>query len=267
MSFEISDNMEDVFSRKEKIEKEISEFRGLVLEKFSKIDQEKIFTALDFMLKIHLPQDDRVDGLPFASHPLMVAKKVLEFNNNSDLVISALIHDSVEDQSDRIFIERTRRKNMIPDSVSLEMTNEVMEKYKDILTSWSFKEIKDLFGSNVENYVRKMTNHDYNSLAENLNLTEDVKRDFVNKMYAEHVEDVINNAELFTLKLADLSTNIDLRSLDKGSFKHQKLKRKYKSVIETILKKIETVSVDHALYSSKDKIVRDLNKVYLEQYS
>lgn len=267
MSFEMRDNFEEIHNRKEKIEIEVSEFKDNVVEKFSQEDQEKIFKALDFMLKIHLPQKDRVDGLPFASHPLNVAKKVMEFDNNADLVVSALMHDSVEDQSERIFIERTKRKKMIPESVSLKMTTEVKEKYKDILKSWSFQEIKDLFGSNVEFCVKNVTNTDYNSLAEDLNLSEEVKRDFINKMYAEHVEDLIKNTQLFTLKLADLSTNIDLRSLDPKGYKHQKLKRKYKSVIETVLKKIETLSPDHALYASKDKISENLNEVYKEQYS
>lgn len=66
---------------------------------------------------------------------------------------------------------------------------------------------------------------------------------------------------------ADLSTNIDLRSLDPSSYKHKKLKRKYKSVIENVLKKIKDLDSGHALYNNRERLVRDLNKVYLEQYN
>lgn len=266
MSFEINDKREEILIRKEKIAEEINAFKNNVLEKFSETDQKKIFEALDFMLKIHLPQDDRADGLPFASHPLMVARKVMELHAEVELVISALIHDSVEDQSERIFVERIERKEMSQKSLSLEINDEIKEKYKDIFTAWSFKEIKDRFGSKVEDYVRNMTNHDFNSLAENLSLAGDDKNNFINKLYSEHVEDIISSPDLLTLKLADLSTNIDLRSLDQNSSKYKKLKRKYKSVIENILIKIREVGVGHYLYESKGKIVEDLEKIYQEQY-
>lgn len=266
MSFEVNEKKEEVLIRREKIEEEIKAFKGDVLEKFSEADQTKIFAALDFMLKIHLPQDDRFDGFPFASHPLMVARKVMELHSEVELVIAALIHDSVEDQSERIFVERIERKNLGGKSLSLEINEDIKEKYNDIFKDWSFKEINDRFGSRVEDYVRNMTNHDFNSLAESLNLVGDERNDFINKMYAEHVEDIISKPDLLTLKLADLSTNIDLKSLGKENPKYIKLKRKYKSVIENILVKVRGVDVNHYLYSSKEKIADDLEKIYQEQY-
>jgi hypothetical protein len=267
MSFELNPNYEQISVRREKLEQKITDFRNKIVEKFSETDQAKIIEALDFMLKIHLPQSDRVDGEPFASHPLAVAGRVAELSNNPDLVISALIHDSVEDQPEHIFVERIKRKHPNHNSLNISIDNETKEKYRSIFTTWSFKEIEDLFGHKIKYYTENMTNHDFGSLAESLSLEGDDKQEFVNRLYAEHVENIINDPDLFTLKLADLSINIDLNSLSQDSDKYRKLKRKYKSVIEAVLVKLQNIPENHPLYIKKDEIIDDLNKVYLEQYS
>ena len=266
MSFETNSNPEDMAIRREKIEKEISDFKDKTAEKFKGEDLDRINEALDFMLKIHLPQKDRVDGKPFASHPLAVAERVMELSDNPDLVIAALTHDSVEDQSDFIFVERIKRKYPKLNSLNINIDNSLKEKHKDTFKAWSFKEIKERFGEKVEYYVKNMTNHDFNSLAEDLNLQGEEKQDFINKLYAEHVEDITNDPELFTLKLADLSVNIDLHSMDRDSEKHRKLKRKYKSVIEAMLKKLQNIGAEHPLYSKKEKVTDELKQIYIEQY-
>jgi len=267
MSFELTGNQGDISARREKMEAEIQHFRHRVGEKFPQADAAKIIEALDFMLKIHLPQKDRVDGRPFASHPLAVAAKVMELSDNPELAVAALTHDTVEDQSDRVFVERINRKYPDRDFVHLKIDETAREKYKDIFKTWSLREIKDKFGDQVKYYVENLTNHDFNSLAEDMGLSGDKKTDFINKLYAEHVEDLLNDPELFTLKLADLSTNINLRSLDQNGAKYQKLKRKYKSVIETILEKLKNLETNHLLYAKKDGITSELEKVYHEQYA
>jgi (p)ppGpp synthase/HD superfamily hydrolase len=266
MSFELTPNQDELNERRHRIESEINEFEKIITAQFSAAEVLKIKAALDFMLKIHLPQDDRVDGRPFASHPLAVAEKVMSLSNNPDLVIAALIHDSVEDQSDYIFVERLNRKYPNRDFLPLKIDDTVKEKYKSIFTTWSFKEIADRFGSKIRYYVENMTNHDFNSLAESLGLEGSAKQDFVNKLYAEHVETIINDPDLFTLKLADLSVNIDLHSLSPDSDKYRKLKRKYKSVIEAFLEKLKNLPADQPLYSQKNEIMTELNDIYLNQY-
>lgn len=263
--FEVSSNYNQIKDRKEKIESEVSSFEKEVFIKFSEDDAKKIKSALDFMLKIHLPQKDRVDGKPFASHPLAVAEKVMNMSNDPELVISALLHDSVEDQADRIFIERIERKNL-GGGLSLKFDETAKDKYKATLNTWSFREIEDRFGPKIKYYVENMTNHDFNSLAEHLNLEGENKIDFINKLYAEHVENIISDPNLLILKVADLTTNINLRSLDPGSEKYHKLKRKYKSVIENVLEKLKTISEDNPIYSKKDAIVKELTQTYEEQY-
>jgi len=266
MSFELKTDFDQITNRREKIESEINNFKNKVEARFSEIDAKRINEALEFMLKIHLPQKDRVDGKPFASHPLAVAEKVMAMSDDPDLIIAALDHDSVEDQSDRIFVERINRKN-IGSNLHFDISEATKEKYKTIFTAWSFKEISELFGPKVKYYVENMTNHDFNSLADNLNLNGEDKENFVNKLYAEHVEDIMNDPKLFTLKLADLSTNINLRSLDPEGEKYKTLKRKYKSVIEAIIEKLQTIPTDHLIYEKKGEITKELEQVYQEQYS
>ena len=266
MSFEVNSNFNQIVDRRERIEDEINHFKSELLEKFSEEDIANIEKALDLMLEIHLPQKDRVDGKPFASHPLAVAEKVMTMSDNPELAIAALIHDGVEDQADRIFVERINRKH-IGGHLTIILNEEVKEKYKDIFTIWSFREIEDLFGKNVRYYTENMTNHDFNGLADSLDLKGDEREDFVNKLYAEHVEDIINDPKLFTLKLADLSTNIDLHSLDPEGEKYKTLKRKYKSVITAILEKLKTIPENHPIYENKDKITKELEQIYQEQYS
>jgi hypothetical protein len=218
------------------------------------------------MLKVHLPQKDRVDGKPFASHPLAVAERVMELSDNPELVIAALIHDGVEDQSDYIFVERVNRKFPDRNFLHLKIDETSKLKYKDIFKNWSFREIKERFGSKVEYYTQNMTNHDFNSLAESLGLIGEDKQNFINQLYGEHVEDIMSDPDLLTLKLADLSINIDLHSLDPEGEKYKKLKRKYKSVIKAFLKKLQDLEENHPLYKKKDEIMAQLTKIYEEQY-
>lgn len=267
MSFEISLNPEEISSRREKINKEIEVFKKSISEKYNGIESEKILDALNFMLEVHLPQDDRFDGRPFAGHPIAVAEKVMELSDNAELVVAALIHDSVEDRSDSIFVERIKRKYPDRNFLHLPIDEILKNKYKDIFKDWSFKEIRERFGDNVAYYTESMTNHDFNSLADGLGLSGENRQDFINKLYGEHVEEIINNSELFILKLADLSVNIDLHSLEPNCEKYLKLKRKYKSVIEAFLEKLKNLDPAHPIYKKREAITSDLDLVYREQYN
>jgi (p)ppGpp synthase/HD superfamily hydrolase len=266
MSFELVTNTTEIMARREKIEKEILLFRNKVIEKFKDSDALKIQEALDFMLEIHLPQPDRFDGRLFASHPLAVAERVMEVSDDPELVIAALIHDSVEDQRERIFLERMNRKYPNRTGVQINIDDKLKKKHQEIFKSWSFREIKDRFGDQVCAYVESITNYNYNDLADDLNLSGEDKQDFINKLYSEHVEQIISDPKLLILKLADLTVNSDLKSLSPNSEKFQKLKKKYKPVIKMMIQKLLTVDNNHLIYSNKNKFIADLSAIYLEQY-
>ena len=63
---------------------------------FTPIEQERISLAYDFAAKAHDGQA-RKSGEPYISHPLAVAKIVIEWGLDEESVIAALLHDTVED--------------------------------------------------------------------------------------------------------------------------------------------------------------------------
>ena len=91
-----------------------------LLFKYSKFDVEKIENALNFTIEAHKNQF-RKSGEPYVIHPILVATMTSFFSDNEDMVISALLHDVVED------------------------------------TSYSLENITSLFGEDVANLVEGLT--------------------------------------------------------------------------------------------------------------
>ncbi len=73
---------------------------GLVelLEKNGNYDMERIGKALDFAAAAHEGQL-RKSGEPYITHPIQVAKILATYESDSDAIIAALLHDTVEDTS------------------------------------------------------------------------------------------------------------------------------------------------------------------------
>lgn len=269
MSVEIFSNQIIINEREKKIEKNLNSFKALIEDKFKGDDLFKINKALDLMLEIHLPQNDRSDGNPYVKHPLEVAEKVINISDKltPDLVVSALLHDSVEDMPEVLFAKRANRK--FPDrNFKFKISEDIKKNYFSIFKDWAFREIDSSFGPKVLYYIQNLTNHDFDSLAEEIvDLSVDEKIEFKNQAYASHVEDIINDPDLCLLKYADFSQNIDLKELPLDGDKYFKLKRKYSSVIPIFINKLKMIDENHQLYSRKESIVKDLENTYKKQYS
>lgn len=269
MPVETFSNPLEVKERKEAIKDDIEEFKEIIKNKFNPEMLAKIHEALNLMLKIHLQQSDRADGEPYAKHPLAVAKKLIEIDETADsrLIISALLHDSAEDMPEVLFSERANRK--FPNRHNnLQITQEIQQKYAHTLKEWAFKELRDLFGKEVEYYLRNLTNHDFDSLAEDLSDLSDIEKlNFKHQSYARHIEEIIEDPDLCLLKYADLSQNMDLQSLSKKSKKYFKLKRKYSSVIPIFIDKLKKINSNHPLYQKREEMINELEDVYQSQYS
>ena len=71
---------------------------GLIdlLEKNGNYDMERIGKALDFATAAHEGQF-RKSGEPYITHPIHVAKILASYESDSDAIIAALLHDTVED--------------------------------------------------------------------------------------------------------------------------------------------------------------------------
>ena len=270
MTLSIYSNPEARLDRQERISDDLDLFKERIEDYFeNKDDKKRVQSALDLMLEAHLSQKDRADGKPYAVHPLEVARKVMDISNNSnpDLVAAALLHDVVEDKSDVLFVKRVNRR--FPDKdFEINVNEDLKEKYKDTFRKFSFRELKEIFGKKLEYYVNNLTNHDFDSLIEdtNPNISKEERELLKNELYKEHVEEIIQDPDLCLLKYADFSVNIDLRSLDKGSSKYKKLRRKYKSVIPVFIKQLESLPKEHTLHKKKDKLIDNLKTVYKEQY-
>jgi hypothetical protein len=269
MSVEILSNQLDIDEREKKLRQNIDNFKLLIAEKFKDEELSKINKALELMLEIHLPQKNRSDGEPYAKHPLEVAEKVLEISDNlsANLVVSALLHDSAEDMPEILFAKRANRK--FPNhNYELKLSEKIKKNHLNILREWSFKELEEKFGPKVAYYLRALTNHDFDSLVEELpDLAAEEKIEFKNQAYAAHVEEIIGDPELCLLKYADFSKNIDLKNLPSEGEKYFKLKRKYASVIPIFINKLKMITEKHQLYKRKESIIQELEDVYQKQYN
>ncbi|MCF7795336.1 hypothetical protein K9M50_03185 [Patescibacteria group bacterium] len=270
MSLEIYSNPEARIDRKERISDDLESFKQNLENNFENEEEKtKVFKALDLMLEVHLGQKDRADGMPYAKHPLEVAQKTLDITDepSADLVVASLLHDSVEDKSDVLFAKRVNKK--YPEkNYMFNVNDELKEKHKEIFKSFSFRELKDMFGEKVEYYVYNLTNHDFDSLIEDTkpNASKEEREILKNNLYKEHVEEIIQDPDLCLLKYADFSVNVDLRSLDKNSVKYKKLRRKYKSIIPVFIEQLKDIDENHSLYNKKDKLIANLKNVYEKQY-
>ena len=74
-----------------------------------KYDLEKIKTAFDYADMLHEGQM-RVSGEPYISHPVAVAEIVVGLGLDTDSVCAALLHDTVEDCSDKTDLDQIRSR-------------------------------------------------------------------------------------------------------------------------------------------------------------
>ena len=63
------------------------------------MNTERIWRARQFATVAHQTQTRKYSGRPYIEHPLAVARMVARFDHDEDMVIAALLHDTVEDTS------------------------------------------------------------------------------------------------------------------------------------------------------------------------
>lgn len=102
------------------------------------IDIKKIVKAIDIIKEYHSEQK-RKSGEPFYLHPVEVAKILLDYSQNEDLVLAALLHDTLED------------------------------------TSLHPMDIKTIFGARVAELVLGVTKIDFSGIPRTLNEQENLK--------------------------------------------------------------------------------------------
>lgn len=180
---------------------------------FESADRTRIGEAASLMVALHYDQADRPDGSPYVDHPLDVALTgILEFGfGDGDYVVAALLHDSVEDQPQKLAGES-----------------------EDEASVAALRELTRRFGPRVANLVAHVTNPDW----------ETTDRDEKNRLYREHFRQITAADPLaFAIKLADFSTNaLRLDAVkETDPARYDKLRRKYCPVIEDAISLLSNI--------------------------
>ncbi len=108
-----------------------------------KYDIEKIKNAYEYAAKMHEGQY-RLSGEPYITHPVAVAQIVLGLELDTDSICAALLHDTVEDCSDKTNLETIRS-----------LFGEEVMQLVDGLTKIKQLQVRDKEEAHIEN-IRKM---------------------------------------------------------------------------------------------------------------
>lgn len=250
------------------IEQEIDTFKKIIERVFDEASIAEINSALNLMIELHSDQEDRPDGKPYISHPLEIAKDIVEKYgiHDKDLVIAALLHDSIEDQSIKLSTKKLARGHEEA-SKEVEIKNSKAPEipHRTESAENALQEIGFLYGDKVKEIVEHLSNPDFDSLINELKSKGIEKTK--NQLYKEHVEEAIKNPGVCVIKYADFARNaLSINNLPEGT-KKDKLRKKYGPVIqEVFLPAFRSMSEDHPLFGSKEAIILELEKAYKEQY-
>lgn len=176
--------------------------------------KEKIKEAFGLVMEIHKDQKPRPDG-PYIKHILRVSNRIIEEYGIKDqeLVIAALLHDSVEDQAKKL-------------AILLESKESISEKEKALLF------IKNKFGERVAKIVSKLSNFE----SEGKEMSSEQK----NMIYRDYVKEAIEDPDVFPIKLSDFSDNaLNLEAVS-DPIMRLKLSKKYLPVMELFVERLKS---------------------------
>lgn len=152
----------------------------LETERFSTSDQQSLLSAQEYALELHA--DQRRSREPYANHILRVAIRVMSPHHygvdEPELVISSLLHDSVEDCKEKII-----------DTAGLQ-ASEAQQ------TETALRILEDKYGTRVSTIVEAVTNPPFNKTGDWMN------------HYREHVEEaLLNTPPARVPKVSDFTDN------------------------------------------------------------
>lgn len=216
----------------------------------------EISAARDLSISTHFYQKPRPDGQPYVNHPLEVAIALIKkFEHLSPgAVIAALLHDSIEDQPQRIVKLLSGR----------EETNEDPRSAASAL-------IARRFGARPAEIVARLTNPDFDKIAEDAQLAGELASADELKLgyYRSHFLEILEkDPEAFLVKLADFSANaFALGELPEGP-KKSWLRRKYGPVLLAVAERLEEISDPaHLLFDLKGELIRQLRETFSRDYA
>jgi len=207
-------------------------------------DREEISNALLLMIDLHLDQARRPDGRLFICHPIEVALQTADFLKGwnfegseyklRDLVIAALLHDSVEDQLEKLAGNRP-------------VSN-------DELRLCALEEIENRFGLPVARLVAMVT-----------------KPESAHQNHEAHLEFLRGIAGgdpyAFVIKMADFCSNgLKIAEVPEEERK-EKLRRKDGPAILMLIDRLKNLEDSgHPLFSHRESLLRRLRALYRREH-
>ncbi len=198
--------------------------------------------AVTLMIDLHVDQADRPDGSPYINHPLDVAIQVVEDLrcNRRDVIIAALLHDSVEDQAERLGGTHAA----------------------------ALATIADRFGERVSELVGHLTNPDFAEMASKRWPNAAFTKVRKNQLYLEHFRHIAEaNPDAFAIKMCDFGCNGLRLNQVSDPAKKQKLQAKYGPVVQFLVKELATIQdPEHPVYASREQLLERVTTAWREQY-
>lgn len=192
-------------------------------------DQAKVRRALEVAEAVHASQE-RSTGQAYIHHPLNVALTIVNtFHiHNADLLCAALLHDTLEDQSEAL-------GSMYGDTEDEGRAELVLER---------------LFGHRVARLVYALSNPQVAARSQEAK----------NLFYKEHVAEMIRDPQVSVVKLADVYDNA-LRIETLPADKREHFVHKYGPVLRDVwLPFMYAMTSDHLLYPVKNEIIANIEK-------
>lgn len=213
--------------------RKLTEFKTSLQSAFSQEDYCEVLKALSFMIELHIDHKPRVDGSPYVAHPLKVADNALRLMKkpDRDTIIAALTHDAIEDETVKL--------------VSMNSEGEGTDQEKARQT------LSQKFGDEAANYAFMLTNPDFDSILKKNGVATKTANyeNLSNKLYAEHVKEIIKLFPVLVIKLSDFIDNglrvydiiedTDYKKRRKG-----KLAKKYLPIVDVFLNRLSDPSLE-----------------------
>ncbi len=199
----------------------VAEFQATLDTVFEGEERQQLDDAVWLMCELHGDQNARPDGTPYPEHPLDVARNVLTVSQELDSrkIVAALLHDSVEDQADKLAAKAAEIGIVGGDTKTRAL---------DYLAA--------RFGDQAAYIVFALTNPDFAAVlsAQGLPVTADGK----NRLYAEHVHLVIQDSDVLPIKLFDFAANALRLDEVTDPARRLKLTRKYAPVVDIFIDRL-----------------------------
>jgi len=232
---------------------QVRTFRAQLQTAFAPADAARILDALELMVELHLDQAPRPDGTPYIEHPLAVASQVLEAMAHKDpeVVMAALLHDAVEDQTARL-AQKVRERPAREGKAAAQLALDAIEERTQ--------------SARVRSMISGLTNPDFDMLLEQRGIqkrTVDAgQAAFIaarNALYAEHVCDAIRDPDVALIKLFDVAANALTLDAVLDATKRTRLLNKYTPVMGIMLDRLrETANLLNITPQKREELLARL---------